>query len=201
MGRVEIEIVSVEKELIKAIKMIDRFLRLNKINFKYSIAFDFNYSQLGFCYPGIENKIYINPKNCAQSIFLYRDCFPRFSEDCTIFGVALHEFCHLIDHKFDLTDSYKILFSEKFPLNPYAHVGGIYEEVAEILSLYMTNPYFLKLINFDIFDFFRERFKSPTECSQRTFLRFYKKWPKHIQEICKSQWGIEVSGNIVKNLS
>jgi hypothetical protein len=94
---------------------------------------------------------------------------------------------------------YRAEFKEKLILNDYCQDMWC-EEMAEVLMLYITNPYLLKHIDEDRFEFFKTLFKSPTNCTEATFKAKYKAWSKEIRKVCRSLWGIHVYKNqIIKS--
>jgi hypothetical protein len=56
------------------------------------------------------------------------------------------------------------------------------EELAEIITVYLTNPYLLKMISEKHFNFISSFFKSPTECDEKVFLSKYEKFSKRYKK-------------------
>lgn len=186
----KIKIVGLEKDLVRAIKLIDRFLKINDIKIKYSISLDYNIKDYGLFYQEEKTNIVLNPK--AFSDTSKEDPHaPYYSTDFSILAVAIHEFVHMLVFKYDLKDAYRKTFGEKFILNENSRKDWD-EEMAEVGRLYFLNPYLLKIVNPKRYKYLRKLFQSPTPCTKSNFLKKWNKWPREIQELCSRQWGIEV---------
>lgn len=184
----EINLSGLPKELTKAFKLISRLIELNKLPITYSLTMDFELDSYGVYDYSKRSEIRVNPylfKNATNEEIhaLY------YTVDFSLLAVAVHEFNHLLDDRLNLLESYKEEFPEPFPLNKNAKKDRR-EELAELMSLYELNPYFLKLINPEVYKFLLGAYKSPTITSEKNFLAKYKRWPKEIKADCKERWGV-----------
>ncbi len=109
-------------------------------------------------------------------------------------SVAIHEFNHLLDERLKLGKKYEEEFPKPFFTNDNCKVDRR-EELSENLSLYFLNPYFLKLINKERFNFFKNLFVSPTPVTKANFIKRYKSWNPQIHQLCLERWGIKILGN------
>ncbi len=187
----KVKVVRLEKELVKAIRIIDKFLSMNKIEIIYTITLDYKMKNFGEFDPNKKNVITLNP----AAFYDTKKEQPHakyYSTDFTIGAVAIHEFSHMFDEKNGLLEKYRDVFTERFFVNRNAE-KDYREELAELLSLYILNPYFLKLINKERFDFFNKLFESPTKCTKANFVSKWESWPDKIKELCMKKWGINVT--------
>lgn len=189
----KIKIVRLEKKLITAIKIIDKFLTINDLDIKYSITLDYSLKDFGVFYPDSKSEITINPSQFYDTSLEDPHSY-GYSCDFDLISVCLHEFFHMLDCRLGLSEKYRARFKEKFILNDNSNKNR-YEELVEALRIFALNPFFLKLINREVFDFFCIQFQSPTPITKKNFLVKYKSWPKEIRELCLKQWGIKVIGS------
>jgi hypothetical protein len=177
-----------------ALKLIERFSKINKVKIKIDVALDWNMPEAGIYYcqnKKYKNKIFINPKNCG-SITDATDYYIGYSKDITIFGVILHEFSHFLCYQVypTLINDYKKYFAtERLYLNDYSN-NEIRDEIAEIMTLYFTNPFLLKLISKKHIQFFKKYFKSISPCSYRHMLMMYQDYPIPVKEDMIKRWNI-----------
>ena len=183
----KITVVHPEPDIIVATKIIDRFLRKNGIKLRYEILIK---SDLKDAYgefnpnDGEHNKITINP-------FLLSDDPPTkphgfgFKYDRSLKTVILHEFCHLIDHKYNLIEEYKKNFPKKIILNINSS-SNRFEELAECLCLFMTNPYLLRHINKEVYLYWSSLFHPPTRVSKSAFIKCWQGWDEAVKNECRS---------------
>jgi len=183
-----------------AIVLIERFLYKNNLKMSISIAYDYESEECGVYRPfekGQEYRIFVNPSKCkTQEDVTKQDFGEPFSPgshcDLTLFGITIHEFCHLLQYKVypsiikDYSDAFP---TERFNLNEYSN-NEIHDEIAEIMTLYITNPYLLLLISRPHFNFCKKYFKSPISCSSYRCAFIYKGWPPRVKEQLKKKWGI-----------
>jgi hypothetical protein len=66
------------------------------------------------------------------------------------------------------------------------------EEAAEILSLYLRNPYFLKLISKDHHDFMKRYIKSYVPCTAKKFIEIYNLMNLRDKENIFKKWDIVI---------
>ncbi len=135
-GIQKIKIIRLEKDLLKAINLIDKFLINNNLNISYSINLDYKMKNFGEFDPQKQNEIVLNPAAFYDT--KKEDPHSKYySTDFSIFAVAIHEFSHLLDAKLDLITRYKEAFPEKFFLNKNSELDRR-EELAELMGLYIT---------------------------------------------------------------
>ena len=105
----------------------------------------------------------------------------------------MHEFGHYCDDRFNLLDKYlQMEFKSDIDLNEYASTSKM-EELAELLSLYFVNPYLLKYINIERFNWVKNFFKSPSPNSSKRFISLFNNWPKDIKKECWNKYKIRVT--------
>lgn len=184
----EINLSGLPKELTKAFRLISRLIELNKLPIKYSLTMDFDLDSYGIYDYSKQSEIRINPYLFKNATFEETHAL-YYTSDFSLLGVAVHEFNHLLDDRLKLLDSYKEEFPEPFHLNKNSRKDRR-EELAELMSLYELNPFFLKVINPEIYKFLLRTYKSPTITSEKNFLSKFKRWPKEIKSDCKEKWGI-----------
>ncbi len=193
MHQPKVKVIRLEKDLVRAIRLINKLLTLNDLHFKYSLNLDYKSKNYGEFDPQKANDIYLNPaafyntsKEDPHALY--------FSTDYSIYAVSIHEFSHLLDAKFNILDKYKIEFSDKLILNQNSESSRS-EELAEVMSLYILNPYLLKLIDKSRYIFLRDIFISPTVCRKSNFISKWTNWPDKIKDLCAERWKICVSGD------
>jgi len=183
-----------------AMILIERFLKVNNLKMNLSIAYDYESIECGVYRPfekGQEYRIFVNPSMCKTQEEVSKQDFeepfsPGYCADVTLFGVTIHEFCHLLQYQTYPTiikDYGEAFPTERFNLNGYSN-NEIHDELAEIMTLYLTNPYLLWLISKPHFKFCKKYFKSPIACSEQRCTFIYKGWPVSVKEHLKSKWGI-----------
>jgi hypothetical protein len=197
---VTVEVDSPIEETASAIFLIKKLLRINKIKMKLSIAYDYTYEGCGVYYPNLRNqgyRIFINPMNCKTNDDIdknnWKEPFcPGSNCDMTIFGVTLHEFSHVLEYKVfpNIIPNYGKEFPEnRFYLNQYSN-NTLEDELAEVLTLYITNPYLLKLISESHFKFCKKYFKSPVDCTKERCSSIYDGFPILVKKSIKEKWNI-----------
>jgi hypothetical protein len=199
-----VEVDSPMIETQHAMFIIEKFLKKNNIKMNLSIAYDYSLNASGVYFPfvkGQEYRIFINPFKCkSEEEIINQDINNQNNEafcpgspcDLTSFGIILHEFCHILQYKVYPTiikDYSKEFPVERFYLNSYSN-NEIHDEIAEIMTLYITNPYLLKLISKNHFNFCKKYFKSPISCTEDRCSFIYSGWPIRVKEHLKKDWGI-----------
>jgi len=183
-----------------AIILIEKFLKKNKININLSIAYDFSSVEAGLYKPfekGQKYRIFVNPLICKNQNEVEKQDFeepycPGSLQDITLFGITIHEFSHLLQYQIYPTiiqDYIKKFPIQRLYLNEYSN-NEIHDELAEIQTLYITNPYLLKLISKPHFNFCKNYFKSSVTCSLNRCAFIYKGFPIKVKEHLKNKWGI-----------
>jgi len=197
---IEIGIEKFHHESYMAIKFIKKFLVKNNIDRVIKVKYDFDCGEGGYYYPLMNNDtIFVNPDNCynlreyneeddrPQNTF-----YPGYCVDNTIFGTIIHEFSHFLSYKVykNIIKDYKKTFPKnRLYLNAYSSTD-IEEELANIMTLYISNPYLLKLISEKHYKFLKKIFKPPRACSVKTCYQIYKNFPMHVKNELKDKWHI-----------
>ena len=195
---VEVDIPS--EDVHAAMVIIARFLEKNNLKINLSISYNYEMEECGVYRPfekGQEYRIFVNPSKCKTQEDVIKQEFeepfaPGSPCDITIFGIIIHEFCHLLQYRTypSIIKNYGETFpTERLNLNEYSN-NEIHDEIAEIMTLYITNPYLLKLLSKLHFDFCKKYFKSPISCSPKRCAFIYKGWPLSVKEYLKDKWGI-----------
>lgn len=186
--------------LNSAIKLIEKLKSKNKIDFSLEIIYDYQLMEDNEPIKGVyynDFKIYVNPSECETDPTKYSSC--GYTNDLSLFGVTIHEFCHFLAEKIypKMTSDYKKMFpTERFYLNDYSDYT-LDDEIAEAMTLYITNPYLLKLISKDHWKFFRNYFLSPVPCTQKKFFAIYQTYHQIIKLDLQERW--KISYNFEKN--
>jgi len=199
-SNIAVEIDGPMKDTVIAIELIKKLLKINKIKLDLSIAYDFEYEDLGMYLPNDGDqsfRIFVNPFNCkyVEDVETNKtdEIFARgYTSDLTLFGVTIHEFCHLLQYQVypDIVLEYAKDFPiDRFYLNDYAN-NDLLDELAEIMTLYITNPFLLKMISEPHYKFCKKFFKSPVSCTDSQCQYIYKKFPIRVKEHMKSYWKI-----------
>ena len=205
-NNIVVEVDSPMEDTCAAMTLIKRIGKNNNLDIDLSIAYTFDSKVCGVYYPyvkGQEHRIFINPDCCkTQSDIQFQDgseppCCPGYTRDMTLFGITIHEFCHYLSYQLFP----KIIkdFSENFPtqrlyLNDYSN-NEIQDELAEILTLYICNPYLLRMISKEHWKFCKNYFKSPVACTIQRCRTIYNGFPICVKEEMKNKW------NIIYNIS
>jgi len=199
-NNIVVEVDSPIEETCAAMMLIKKLGQKNELPFDLSIAYDFDYDGEGVYYPTTRrqrNRIFINPFRCRKQEETIRNngeepfC-PGYTADLTLFGVTLHEFSHFLTWRIfpRMMDDFKRTFPrQRLYLNDYCN-NEYYDELAEILTLYITNPFLLKLISKEHWEFCRSYFKSPVACTKQKFEHIYQGYPIHVKEHLREKWGI-----------
>ncbi|HAT77038.1 MAG TPA: hypothetical protein DCS19_09385 [Flavobacterium sp.] len=201
-NKIVVEIDCPLDDTISSMGIIEKFLNVNKIKMNLSIAYDYSMDLMGLYIPNEKDhkfRIFINPLMCKEIKQEYSLTFdgdnnfcPGSNFDRTLFSATIHEFCHLLQYQIydTIISDYKQKFQiDRLILNDYSNVN-IMEELAEIMTLYMTNPYLLKMISKEHFKFIKSYFKSPVECSMDKCMDIYKGFPITIKKFIEANWFI-----------
>ena len=167
--------------------IIDNLNRINNFNYCDEIILNYDLDLAGEFFDDENKKIYVNPDNCD------------YSGEYSVYYVCIHEFGHMLDYKLKMADKFKETFPEKSDhlyINSHSRVNRD-EELAELITLYITNPYMLRLISKKHWQFLKKFFKSPTPCSEFTFVKLYKKYSKTCTDNFKRRHGIYMRGNTI----
>lgn len=198
MKRTKITVHNKGRQLNSALKLIEIFKSKNNVNLKVEIKLDFEEKDLGYyLYEEKDQALYINPIRCTQEEHGELRGSPF---DNSIYGTVIHEFSHYLDQKYEIINEYlgKKFFVEFLILNKNC-IRNRVEELAEIISIYLVNPYYLKLVDEERFKWIKTKFKSPSRCGKKTFMRYYEKWPEKYQIRLKEYFKITINeGEIIR---
>lgn len=194
---------TLKKEINLAKKTISKFLRINKLAITPKIKVSYEIEASGMYYFDWDLcSIFVNPKLARKTAKKTKYAHHGFVNSYKIEDVIYHELGHLLDDNFF---HHREFMKEVDIVYVNDNSKTYYELFAEAFNLYVTNPYFLKLLAPDIFSYIKKHYKSPNSCSKKEFIRIYRTWPKHIKEHCKNDIGIwvyygkiEVNKNTVK---
>jgi len=187
---------NVEQDVMKAFIIIDTVLKKNGWNLDIEVHYDYLSEELGYYVYNCKKKkhcLFVNPIRCYQESD-DKCYYPQYTEDYSIFSVLIHEFVHLLSYTVlpKMLDDYKHTFpTERLYINEYASMN-LSDEVAEIGTLYIVNPYFLKLIAVKHWKWFQKQFKSSQPCSPQYFTSIYNDWPAAIKEKCATKWSVVI---------
>lgn len=196
-----------------AIQIIQKFKKKNNIDFDLIVAYDFSLDEMGVYFykkyndeiisneeKDLRKIIFTNPLNCRgqdetdeTEIF-----FPGYCSDYTLFGVTVHEFCHYLQsmqYPKIISEFKKEFPTERFYINDYCN-NELRDEVAELMTLYLVNPFLLKLISIKHWKFFRRYFKSPVACSTKRCFNIFEGFPIHVKKELENKWGIQYNHKI-----
>lgn len=198
---VSVVIQTPQELILSALSLIQKTEKINNMYFDLNVCLDWSMSEeAGAFYPFEEdNNIYVNPAQCKSmqeaSEELTTPFWPGYLRDHTAFGVVMHEFAHFITHK--VIDEARVQYLLQYPtdrlyINEYCN-NDIEDEIAEILTLYFTNPYLLKLIDQGRWSFFKKFIKSPIPTSTLQCYKSYNSFPIGAKEELKNKFGIVFS--------
>lgn len=190
-------------DILNAICLIDITLEKNDINIDLAVSYDYSFDGCGEYRPdgGEDNfRIFVNPDNCIKNNEDDQEDEISYSgspSDSSLFGVTIHEFCHVLQWQVypNMIKHYLEEFpTERLYLNDYSN-NEICDELAEIMTLYITNPYLLKIISTKHWKFCKKYFKAPVPCSLKASKNIYHGFPIRIKENLKKKWGITFDHN------
>jgi len=200
----EIDIASPPQEITVFMILLKRMKKKNNLDFCLKIMIDYSMPGMGVYFRSKKGMIFINPENCINiedisNINDKVDFWNGYVKDLTLFGVTIHEFCHYASEEVfsGMINDYRKTFpTKRLRLNDYSN-NSIDDEIAETMTLYITNPLFLKLISKEHWDFFKKYFTSPVPTSHKQSYDIYEKFPPIIKERLKNDWNIDY--NILTN--
>lgn len=196
---VRIEVATPLDETDSALGLIVMLLEKNGIDMHLKMAYDFECPEMGFYInqDELRSTIFINPSKCKKrgeicDGTLKEIGYPGYVADQSVFGVTIHEFCHVL--QFEVYDTILDDYAKEFPterlyLNEYCN-NEFHDELAEIMSLYITNPLLLKMISKPHWRFCKKYFKSPVACSIKRAYEIYHVFPIRVKENLREKWGI-----------
>jgi hypothetical protein len=193
-------LLNVEEDTVTAIKLIERFRFINNKRFQIRIYYDYStiddFGYFKFDDTGPISNLYINPQKCHKELANGRAAL-GFTEDYSVLSTILHEFSHFIDDKYNLLSKYEKITFESIDLGSYAN-SELIEEFAELMVLYLLNPYFLKIIDLPRYKFLKSQFKSPSPKSKKRFLTLYNSWSEDVKQECFDKFNIKVKNNNIE---
>jgi hypothetical protein len=203
-NNITFDVFEIDTSLFTAAKTINCFIKRNKIDLQLKIEIDMDCEKGNCGYYSFakddEYKIFINPLLCESSTDKDSDHFPCSYNDLSMYGTAVHEFCHLLSNTQykGITEHFKELFATTrlFLNNNSAREAD--EEFCEACVVYITNPYLLKLISVDHWRFFNVYFKASVSCSEKTCRKFYDNFPFKVKETLKDKWNIIQNAKTLK---
>jgi len=186
--QISIEVYKIGPQFATLNRMINRFRKINKFRIIKKILLDFEYTELAYMHRGDFN-LYLNPIKCENK----KGEMLGHPEDEGLISSLLHEFGHLLNDKFNLIEEYPTIMWEKENcFLSHQSKENHDEELANLISLYMTNPFCLKLISEERYDWLKTKFTSPTPATQHKFVTLYKKWGFDARKNILKKWGIKV---------
>ena len=185
----------------KSIKLINKFCKINDLKYNkiININFDYKLSALGEVTLNSSTLNAINIK-INPDLFINTPENFGFYDDYGINATIIHEFSHLLDFRLFIRNSYKHNFKKTLNIINENCNQSKREEIAEILSMYIINPYLLNLILPDVYKFFKNelKIKSPTPCTEKAFIKLYNTWQeKAVIQDLEEQYRIIVKNNKV----
>lgn len=184
MSKIKVEFYQ-SSEITSALEVINKFQKINDTNFRLKILLDHDEkANAGYYYEGGE--IFVNPMNCEPNTF-------GNPEGNSIGNVIIHEFCHYLDRRYKIFNKY-FSYCEEYGqlfLTKYAE-DSLEEEIAELLTVYLLNPYILKKHDPERYKWFSKFFKTPTKCDKNVILNYWKGWNKKYKKVMWSDYGLKV---------
>ena len=108
--------------------------------------------------------------------------------DLRMNNVVIHEYCHFLDDIYDILDKYKKQNFNKF----FIKYINEKEEIAELLTIFVLNPYLLKILDLNRYKFFSNMFKPINPCSIESFFREYSKWSEHDKMVFRKIYKLKI---------
>jgi hypothetical protein len=188
----QLEIVNPPSQIKIAMSLIETIKKKNKFTYDLRLQLDYHLKDAGLYNPNEPDVLKINPWICDENPSSY-----VYIEDSTIFGIIMHEFSHFLSMTYfvDFQKNYLEAFPEnRFIITKYDAANEDYdEEIAEIMSLYIRNPYLLKLISEPHYRFLKSWFLSPVPCTVTRFIYMYNKMSIEYKNKLRMKWGIMVN--------
>lgn len=184
-------------ELLIANSIIKKFKIRNDIDFDLSIYVDYSIEDYGVYCPDLyPNRIFVNP-DVAISMndverYIKMSSYHGYVNDYSLVANTIHEFSHFLCYQ--VYEGIIRDYEQSFPINrlylcEYSN-ENIIEEIAEIIRLYILNPFLLKLIDPRVYGFMTRYFKSPSPVSQKHTLGIIDGFPIEIKRELIEKWNI-----------
>lgn len=190
-----IKLINAPSEILIANSLIRKFKVKNDIGFRLSICIDHLIDDYGIYKPDIPHSIFVNPDLAININDIERKemkCYHGYVNDYSLLANTLHEFAHFLCHliyKTILSDYEKTFPRNRLYLCEYSN-ENIDEEFAEIIRLYILNPYLLKMIDNSVYNFIKKYFKSPSPVTNRHSMKIVDDFPIDIKNELKEKWKI-----------
>jgi len=193
-----VSILSYGTSLNRGLTIIEKFKKVNGIDFELEIKLDFDDPNLGYLWYSDQKKvkvIYINPLRCTN---LKKNNLYGYPKDNSICSTISHEFGHFLDLKLKLLEPYNTeeFTNKKLILTKYAR-EDLKEELADLIAVYLINPYCIKLLDKERYDWLRTKFKSPSPCGLKTFMNYYNVWPGTKQRWFCDTYNLKLSKDVI----
>ena len=190
MLKIEFDETRISSIISPSYKLLEKFNKKNNIKlnkFCVNVYFE-NDNTMGY-YRYESNKkeciIYLNFETCLAT----KEKTRYYPNDRKMESVVLHEYCHFLDDIFKINESYNQQEFKKYKIKYL----DITEEIAELLNLYIINPYFLKIYDIHRYKFFNNLFKSPTTCSKKEFFGIYNSWKPFTKSKFKKKYNLMIN--------
>lgn len=190
-----IKLINAPGEILIANSLIKKFKIKNDIEFNLNICIDHLICDYGIFKPDIPNSVFVNPDlaiGLSDQEQKKMKCFHGYVNDYSLLANTLHEFAHFLCCRIYKTilEDYETDFPrDRLYLCEYSN-ESVDEELAEIIRLYIINPYLLKMIDVSVYNFIKKYFKSPSPNSYRHTVNIVDDFPIHIKNDLKEKWNI-----------
>jgi len=192
MDNIKIKVFKIGKQFSKVNRIINKFRKINDFKLFQTILLDFDCACNAYIIREKNNKnIYVNPVECFNST----GNMLGHPEDAGLVSTVMHELGHLLNDKFNLITEYDEMAWQK----PHCHLTfqskeNTDEELADIISLYITNPFALKLICEQRYLWLKTKFQSPSPSTRHKFVTLYNDWNITNQQKFSKKYKVEVNG-------
>jgi hypothetical protein len=190
---ISIEISAPPNQISFAILQLEKLIKINHFDINLKIGFDYLMEKSGEWDPENPTILKINPFICSDKKTY------AYTEDNTMYGIVIHEFSHFLSVEFFkgfMDDYIKEFPEERLLITTYEEANEkIEEEVAELISLYVRNPYLLKLISKKHYFYIKRWFKTPVLYDKNKFIQIYSKMEREYKDKLYKKWGIVVNYN------
>jgi hypothetical protein len=188
--KVNFDIENVEVLFYNSYNLIEKFnlknnIKLNKFIINAYFANDLESGSYVYENNDKVCEINLNIENCFRA--RYNTMY--YPYDLRIENVIIHEYCHFLDDIYGLLDVYKNYNFPQF----FIKYKNKREELAEILTIFLLNPYLLKILDLDRYNFFNDRFKPVKPCTDIEFFKQYCIWNRHEKMVFKRLFNLKLN--------
>jgi hypothetical protein len=188
-GNLKLEIAVPQAEMFHLLGFVQTLINKNKWKFKLTFKLDYISEDSGtYFFADEPNTIYLNPDQCKK-----KESY-GLADDDSVFGTGVHEFCHYLSMTHFKKFQEKYLFEfpeERIILTKYKRAQqDINEEIAEVMSLHLRNPYLLKLLHPNHHKFMQQYIKPYVACTQRKFIEIYNLLEQKDKEMIFKKYNI-----------